>query len=70
MSQHSRRELLAVVVPRYRAACRTDRKRILDEFVGSLGYHRKYAIELLNHPSKAPPLRKKQHRTPQWCNGR
>jgi integrase-like protein len=66
MSQHSRRELLAVVVPRYRAACGTDRKRILDEFVASSGYHRKYAIELLNHPPKAPPLRKKRHRTHQY----
>ncbi len=41
MSQRSRRELLAVVVPRYRAAHGADRKRILDEFVGSSGYHRK-----------------------------
>ena len=63
MSQQSRRELLAVVVPRYRAAQGRDRKRILDEFVGSLGYHRKYALHLLNHPPKAPPPHKKRHRT-------
>jgi hypothetical protein len=66
MSQHSRRELLAVVVPRYRAAHGTDRKRILNEFVGSLGYHRTYAIQLLNHPPKAPPARKKRQRVPQY----
>ena len=66
MSQHSRRELLAVVVPRYHAAQRTDRKRILDEFVASSGYHRKYALHLLNHPPKAPALRKKRHRTQQY----
>jgi hypothetical protein len=66
MSQHSRRELLAVVVPRYRAAQGTDRKRILDEFVASSGYHRKYAIQLLNHPPKAPPARKKRQRVPQY----
>ena len=53
MSQQSRRELLAVVVPRYRAAQGTDRKRILNEFVASSGFHRKYAIQLLNHPPKS-----------------
>ena len=66
MSQQSRRELLAVVVPRYRAAHGADRTRILNEFVGSLGYHRKYAIQLLNHPPKAPPARKKRQRVPQY----
>ena len=66
MSQHSRRELLAVVVPRYRAAPGTDRKRILDEFVASSGYHRKYALHLLNHPPKAPPPRKKRQRVPRY----
>jgi hypothetical protein len=66
MSQQSRRELLAVVVPRYRAAPGTDRKRILNEFVASSGYHRKYAIQLLNHPPKAPPARKKRQRVPQY----
>lgn len=66
MSQHSRRELLAVVEPRYRAAQGTDRKRILDEFVASSGYHRKYALQLLNHPPEALPARKKRHRTHQY----
>ncbi len=66
MSQHSRRELLAVVVPRYHAAHGTDRKRILDEFVASSGYHRKYALHLLNHPPKALRARKKRHRTHQY----
>jgi hypothetical protein len=66
MSQQSRRELLAVVVPRYRAVHGTDRKRILDEFVASSGYHRKYALHLLNHPPKAPPVRKKRQRVPRY----
>jgi hypothetical protein len=66
MSQRSRRELLAVVVPRYRAAHGADRKHILDEFVGSSGYHRKYALHLLNHPPKAPPPRKKRQRVPRY----
>jgi hypothetical protein len=26
----------------------------LDEFVAATGYHRKYAIQLLNHPPKRP----------------
>ena len=66
MSQRSRRELLAVVVPRYRAAHGADRTRILDEFVGSSGYHRKYAVHLLNHPPKAPPAHKKRQRVPRY----
>ena len=66
MSQQSRRELLAVVVPRYHAAHGRDRKRILDEFVASSGYHRKYALHLLNHPPKAPPPRKKRQRAPRY----
>ena len=66
MSQQSRRELLAVVVPRYRAAHGTDRKRILNEFVASSGYHRTYAIQLLNHPPKAPPAHKKRQRVSQY----
>jgi hypothetical protein len=66
MSQRSRRELLAVVVPRYRAAHGADRKRFLDEFVESSGYHRKYALHLLNHPPKAPSPRKKRQRVPRY----
>lgn len=66
MSQRSRRELLAVVAPRYCAAHGADRKRILDEFVESSGYHRKYALHLLNHPPKAPAARKKRQRVPSY----
>ncbi len=50
MSVSSRRELLAVVAPRYRAARGEKRGRILEEFIASTGYHRKYALSLLNHP--------------------
>ena len=53
MSQASRRELLAAVAPRYRQAGKAERSRILDEFVASTGYQRKYAISLLNHPARA-----------------
>ena len=41
MSVTSRRELLAVVAPRYRVARGEERGRILEEFVASTGYHRK-----------------------------
>jgi hypothetical protein len=61
MSLDSRRELLAVTAPRYRTAHRAERSRILAEFVASTGYHRKYALTLLNHPlSKAPARQKRQ----------
>src|SRR6266516_619805 len=66
MSQHSRRELLAVVLPRYRAAQGTDRKRILDEFVASSGSHRKYTLHLLNHPPQTAPALKTRQRTHQY----
>ncbi|HZO75784.1 MAG TPA: hypothetical protein VFB60_26525 [Ktedonobacteraceae bacterium] len=53
MSRQSRRELVAAVAPRYRQAGKKERGRILDEFVANTGYQRKYAIGLLNHPSRA-----------------
>src|SRR6266487_3094579 len=62
MSLASRRELLAVTAPRYRAAHRQERSRILEEFVASTGYHRKYALTLLNHPLSKVPVRKPRQR--------
>jgi len=50
MSIKSRRELLAAVSPRYRVAHGKDREGILNEFVATTGYNRKYAIRVLNHP--------------------
>ena len=60
MSIQSKRELLAAVAPRYRTARGTDKQRILDEFVASTGYHRKYAIQLLNHPVKTRRRQKRR----------
>ena len=51
MTLDSRRELLDRVIPRYRAACSEEKELILDEFVSGTGYHRKYAVTLLNHES-------------------
>ena len=66
MSLASRRELLAVVAPRYRAAQNKERTRILEEFIASTSYHRKYALSLLNHPITKAPVRKKRARPRQY----
>ena len=42
----ARRELAQAVGSRYRAATRTEKRAILDEFVAVTGYHRKHAIRL------------------------
>jgi hypothetical protein len=55
MSMQSKRELLTTVSPRYVTASGADKQRILDEFVATTGYHRKYALTLLRHP---PPPRR------------
>lgn len=63
MSLKARRELLAAVAPRYAQAKATERARILDEFVLTTGYHRKYAIRLLNHPSQARVKAKRRRKS-------
>jgi hypothetical protein len=62
MSQTSKRELLAEIRPRYTLGNRSAKQRILDELVVITGYHRKYAIQLLNHP---PKRRTRQRRASQ-----
>ena len=62
MSLQSRRELLAAVAPRYRTAQGKERTHILEEFVASTGYHRKYALVLLNHPLTKAAARKPRQR--------
>jgi hypothetical protein len=58
MSQKSKRELLEAIRSRYLRANKTAKERILDEFVASTGYHRKYAIRVLKHGSRAKGLKK------------
>ena len=65
MSLTSRRELVASIGPRYRQAPRKQKQQILNEFVAATGYHRKYAIHLLNqaepdHPPARPQRKGRQ----------
>ena len=48
----TRRELIAAVATRYRAASREVKKEILDEFVKVTGFHRKHAIRVLKKSPK------------------
>lgn len=57
MSFQSRRELTAKVAPRYREATKKQKTAILDEFLATTGYKRKYAIRLLSLP-EIPPAKK------------
>lgn len=57
MSQRSKRELSEAVRSRYLKATKKAKVKILDEFIASTGYHRKYAIRVLNQVR--PRLRRK-----------
>ena len=50
MSQKGKWEYFKAIYERYRKARRKLKHRILDEFCLNTGYHRKYAIRLLNGP--------------------
>jgi hypothetical protein len=59
MSRTSKCELVAALRPRYTLGNRTTKQRVLDELVVATGYHRQYAIQLLNHPPiRRPPKRR------------
>jgi hypothetical protein len=60
MSRTAKRELVAEVRARYTLGKRTARGQILDELVATTGYHRKYAIWLLNHPPKGRPRKHRE----------
>ena len=49
MSQRSKHELHSEVQARYLKAGKSEKQTILDEFTANTGYHRKYAIRVLNH---------------------
>jgi hypothetical protein len=52
MSQHSKRELVQRLQPRYLKANRKEKTRMLDEFVAVTGLHRKAAIRRLRQQNK------------------
>lgn len=54
LSFPAKRELLAQSASRYQAASHVQKSIILDEFVATTDYARKYAIRLLTHP--VPPI--------------
>ena len=60
MSPTSKCELVAALRPRYTLGNRSAKQRVLDELVAATGYHRKYAIQLLNPPA---PRRSPKRRT-------
>jgi hypothetical protein len=47
LSLATRRELIDAIAGRYHAAARTDKKKILDEFIEVTNFHRKHAIRVL-----------------------
>ena len=47
VSMATRRELVAAVGERYRAADRASKDKVLDEFVAVTGLHRKHAMQIL-----------------------
>lgn len=48
MSTDARAELITAIVRRYHDSARTEKTRILDEFVAVTGYHRKHALRVLH----------------------
>jgi hypothetical protein len=66
MAQQSKREYLESIDLRYRQSSRLEKQRILDEFMRVCGYHRKYAIGLLNRPLPEPRPRRVPTRQPRY----
>lgn len=65
MSRQSKWEYLRKIHHRYSKASSRSKESILDEFCLNCGYHRKYAIRLLNGPAPqpSPPQRRKRRAT-------
>ena len=56
MSLQTRKELLNALYPRYERASWKQKRKMLDEFVEVTGFHRKYALQLLNSPNNSPSI--------------
>ncbi|SUA50194.1 Uncharacterised protein [Oligella ureolytica] len=48
----TRKELITALSKRYKSASRSDKSRILDEFIALTDYHRKHAIRILSESSR------------------
>jgi hypothetical protein len=55
ISKPTRTELLAALRQRYQQAPKSEKTKVLDEFVAVAGCHRKHAIRLLTAPGSAAP---------------
>jgi hypothetical protein len=53
LSLQERREVVAQVLPEYREASTEQKRLLLEAFLQRTGYHRKYAVGLLNQSRKA-----------------
>jgi len=58
MSHRSKREMIEAIHPRYLKANKAGKEQILNEFIATTGYHRKYAIRVLKHGPKPKGLKK------------
>ena len=47
ISKETKKELISALKQRYKSATKSDKTKILDEFVALSGYHRKHAVRLL-----------------------
>lgn len=66
MSLQSRRELLNRVRTRYLAAGRKEKSWILDEFLQATGYHRKYAVAMLQMDPASTPNKRQRKRASKY----
>jgi hypothetical protein len=57
----ARHELIKQMAPRYRAASRTQKSRMLAAVVGVTGYARTYAIQLFNQTVEQKPRMQRPH---------
>ena len=55
LSLQAKRELLTQFAPQYCRTSPAEKKGLLDAFTRATGYHRKYAMWLLNHPEEGQP---------------
>src|SRR2546428_10077239 len=66
MTGMGRREYLRAIYDRYQRSSLEKKGTILDEFWKVCGYHRKYAIRLLNGPSPEAHPRPRRTRGPSY----